>query len=161
MAKRFEFELEPVLEMRKRLERQKQLAVAELQAQRLALEERIRAAQQSLADGRRYVRELLTPGGMAGTGDGMAAVARVRLSAHMALHTTVHVQRLAIELSGVVQRQNAARAELLRAAVARKAVEALRARRWAAWLAEQKRLETAAIDEINTQRAMMPAGDMP
>lgn len=152
---RFRFELEAVLKERERVEQRRQLALAELQAERARIEDRIRAAQSDVEAGRRFVRDAVAPGV-----DRTVGVAAVRLAAHSALHTTIRVQRLGLELAGVYQKQQAARAELLKAAVARKAVEALRTRRYNVWLAEQNKRETAALDEINTQRAMMPGGDL-
>lgn len=157
---RFVFELEPVLELRERVEREKQLVVAGWQAKRVAVEEKIRAVHDAIAAGRQFVRQTLSPDGLAAAGGGAGAMAQVRLSSHTALHMSVQVQRLAIELAGIHQKQQAARQELLKATVARKAVETLRARRFAAWQAEQKRLETAQLDEINTQRAALAAGDL-
>lgn len=160
---RFEFELEPVLELRQRVERERQLAVAQWQARRAEIEDRIRAVHAAIHAGRQFVRDALTPAAMRKTSDAGAtggAMARVRLSAHTSLHMSVQVQRLALELAGVHQKQQAARQELVKATVARKAVEALKARRYQAWLREQKRIETAQLDEINTQRAAQPAGDL-
>jgi flagellar export protein FliJ len=161
MGKKFIFELETVLEHRRRLERDKQLALGALQGQRLALEQKIRDVQAGLSAGRAEVRTILAPGASVGTGGGRAvAIDQVRLAAHASLHQVAMLQRLGLELAGLHQKMQVARRELLAAVIARKGVETLRARRLEAWRREQSRLEANELDEINTQRAGLPAGDL-
>ncbi len=62
-------------------------------------------------------------------------------------------------LAGLHKRLEAARAELLRAATARKAVELLRDRRWEAWKHEQSRLESAQADELAVMSAARKDSD--
>lgn len=157
MPKPFQFELEPVLEHRRRLERERQGSLARAQAERLAIEDRARRIQAMIASGKQAAREALAPG----AAPGGVAIAVVRFAAHGSLHLTVQLQRLALEAAGVQQRINAARGELLRATVARKAVETLRERRYKLWFEAERRRESAELDEINTARASQPAGDQP
>lgn len=147
MSGRFHFELEPVLEQRARVERLRQQRVATLEAQRLGVEDRIRGVQASLSRDRQALRDLLRPG--AGKGE---ALTPVRLAARGSLLALQQLQAAAIELAGVHQQLHSARKQLLDAAVARKAVEMLKAKRRAAWVRERNRLETLELDDLTVMR---------
>jgi flagellar protein FliJ len=144
MMARFRFELEAVLEQRLRIERQAQRGVAELEVERLQLEERVRRLQRAIADERADQR-LLLQGGQVGEARAQAAAA-VRLGGV--------AQRVVLELSAVHVRLEAARGELLAATKRRKAVEMLRERRLEAWREDENRREAAEMDEL----AVMQAG---
>jgi flagellar biosynthesis chaperone FliJ len=161
---RFVFELEAVLEMRRRAEREKQRAVGELVTRRAALEGRAIELQRGVASSRGDLRAMLDPAagaGMSGVAVGVAGVSggvivrveHVRMQAASALHADLVLRRLALEVAGVDQRLLEARRELLKAAVARKAVEKLREKRLEAWRSEQNRREAAAIDDLAVMRA--------
>jgi flagellar FliJ protein len=141
---RFVFELEVVLEQRTRVEESKQRALAELERARVTIMDRARQIQESMSAGRNDLRSRLTPGPV--------AIASVRLQTGSAMHSVIQLQRLAIELAGVHKRIDAARAELLAATVARKAVQALKDRRYAAWKREQDRKENAMLDDLSVMR---------
>lgn len=157
MAK-FVFELEAALEQRERVERERQRAVAELDRRRIELEDQIRGMNARRVEAARALRDRLAPV-PAGFADDPAgerqrvAVEAVRLDANAALHDGLKLRRAAVELSGVYQRLQAARHALLQAVVARKAVETLRARRLAAWIAGEKRREDRELDDLAVMRA--------
>lgn len=152
MAK-FEFKLEAVLEQRRGVERQKQLALGQLEAKRLEVESRVAAVRASLDERRSDLRERLT-------GGGAVEVGAVRLQSNAALFGMVELRRLAIELAGVLKRVEAARADLLRATIARKAIEHLRTKAYEAWVRDMARREAAELDDLTLMRlARVGGGD--
>ncbi|MFT3686205.1 MAG: flagellar FliJ family protein [Phycisphaerales bacterium] len=155
---RFEFSLEAALEQRRRVERERQLVVAKLEQSRVQIETRVKGVQQRLTTERDELRALLSPGRRAGV-DGVAkvSVASVRMQATAGLHGLSELRTLAIELAGVLKRLEGARSQLLAAAVARKAVEKLRERRFTEWKREQDHREAAELDDLTLMRAGAPA----
>ncbi|MDX2114377.1 MAG: flagellar FliJ family protein [Planctomycetota bacterium] len=145
---RFVFKLEAVLEQRRHAERQKQRAVAALEAARQELEAAIARGQREIRACKEDLRALL-----GASAAGPVELAPVRLQAVASLHAQARTQRLALKLAGVYKQLDAARAELLSAATARKAVELLRERRLAEWKRDLARRENAELDEIATIRA--------
>ncbi|MCL4220536.1 MAG: flagellar FliJ family protein [Phycisphaerales bacterium] len=139
----FRFRLDPVLEQRRRIEEQQQLAVAEVERERLALEERIRAYARAIAQEQDDLRRQLTLGG-----DLRAA----RLQANASLDLTNKANRAVLELAGVHKRLDAARIRLLEAMTRRKAMEVLRDRAEQAYREEQKRRAAAELDELVVMR---------
>jgi flagellar export protein FliJ len=156
MAK-FRFQLEAVLKQRLAAERARQLIVAELETMRVAIEDRIRGYQRQLESERADLREELSrerDGAGAGEAWGGGVDLRaVRMQANAALHLVARAQQAVVELAGVHSRIDAARLELLKATMARKAVEKLKERRLEAWREEQSRAEAAAADEISVMHA--------
>lgn len=151
----FHFSLEAALEQRKRVERERQLAVAKLEQARVQIEGRVKAVQQRLTAERDELRALLGPsmsGGATSTAT-RVSVASVRMQATAGLHGLAELRTLAIELAGVLKRLEGARAQLMAAAVARKAVEKLREQRLAAWKHEQDRKESAELDDLTLMRS--------
>lgn len=150
----FRFELDAVLEQRRRAERDRQLAVAQLERERLEIEDALRRHQAELTREREEMREhLRTLRGGEGSGGGAAAVSPftpVRQQAAAAMRLQSEAQSLAVRLAGVLKRLEAARGDLAAAMAARKAVEMLRQRRFESWRREQDRREQAALDEIAT-----------
>lgn len=138
MAK-FTFSLDPLLKARLTVEQRHQRAVAVIEQERRGLEERIRDQQRQIAEGKQTVR-----GGLIGAVDAQG----LRQHAASSLHMMRQAQRLVLELHGVHRRLEAARAGLIEAAKARRAVELLRERRWEEWKSAQERAETAALDEL-------------
>ena len=142
---KFEFGLDPVLRQRERVEKEKQRVVAELERQRIAIEDEIRGYQRSIEAER---------GDLAGRletarGEGAAIdLGAVRVQANASLHLITLAQRAALRLAGVYERLDEARLELLEASIRRKAVEALRDKRYESWRAERNKAELAALDEI-------------
>ena len=132
MAK-FRFNLETLLEQRRRVEDAKRAEVAQVERERLGVEDEIRAAQRALAEQKADLRAALSPGA------GAVDVAGVRLQSHSSLHSTASIHRLAVRLAGVLQKLDRARASLLKATADRKAVELLRQRRFEEWQRERTR----------------------
>jgi flagellar export protein FliJ len=149
MPRGFVFELEPLLRQRRRVEQEHQREVATLERARLAIEDRIRAAQTSIGEARAVLRDEL---GGAAPGRRVALDA-VRLQMNASLYMTGRAQQAVLELAGAHKRLEAARVELMKATTARRALELLRERRFDEWKREQQRREDRELDEINTQRA--------
>ncbi|GJQ28175.1 MAG: hypothetical protein HBSAPP03_00590 [Phycisphaerae bacterium] len=142
----FRFRFEAVLSHRRAQEQRAQREVAVLERERARVEEAIRAFQRGALAARDDLREHLAAGGC-------VDLRAVRLQAGASLHLVHKAQRAVLELAGVHKRLEAARLDLLRAAMRRKAVEALRERRWEAWVQDHKRRETAELDELMVMRA--------
>lgn len=159
---RFVFSLESALEQRRRVERERQLAVARLEQSRVRIEARVRGVQDRLMLERDELRAMLGPSpgvGGAGAGGGVSVhVPSVRRQATAGLHGLSELRTLAVELAGVLQRLEGARQQLLAAAVARKAVEKLRERRLAEWKREQERKEASELDDLTLMRGAGSAG---
>jgi flagellar export protein FliJ len=158
---RFKFELETVLELRRNVERTRQLAVAELERERVTIEDRIRALQRQIVAERDDLRlHLDSARDQSSAPDAHASalmtqplpvdLSAVRMQANASLHLVARAHQEVLRLAGVHQRIDAARLELLKATTDRKAVEVLRQRRYDAWKFEQDRREAAALDEIAT-----------
>src|SRR5690349_7684996 len=131
---RFRFQLETVLRHRRMIEREKQSAVAELETQRVRLENGIRDCQRAVAREKGELTGRLTEADLRGA----------RWQAAAAMRLIAAAQRAALELAGVLKRLEFARADLLEAAKRRKAVELLRERRFEEWRLDQNRREMAA-----------------
>jgi flagellar FliJ protein len=142
---RFIFKLEPVLRQRKAIEREKQLALAELERSRVELEDQIRQIQGRLRAEKDTMRDQLTPGAR-------VDLRGVRMQAGAQLRLVLEAQQAVFKLAGVHRRVEAARAELIEATKARRAVELLRERRFEQWLEEQRRKEASMLDEIAVVR---------
>lgn len=141
---RFVFELQSVLKARLAEERQEQLAVASIEVQRERLEQMIRECQQGIVQARDDLRDRLSAE-QSGT---QVDLAGVRMQAGASLHLVARTQRAVLELAGVHSRLDAARLKLLAAATRRKAVEALRDRRYESWREAERRSDANAMDEI-------------
>ena len=120
----------------------------------MQIEGRVRVVQQRLTVERDELRALLGPGAGSGSrGVVRVSVTSVRMQATAGLHGLAQLRTLAIELAGVLKRVEGARAQLMAAAVARKAVEKLREQRLAAWKREQDRKESAELDDLTLMRS--------
>lgn len=138
---RFLFKLEPVLRQRRNEERDEQLAVAEIERQRIGLQNRIRDLQSRIAAERLELRRVLVSAGN-GFND-------IRQQAGAANVLNAQTQRLVLELAGVHRRLDKARSKLQRATRRRKAMGRLRERRYEAWAMDERRKEAAAADDLN------------
>jgi flagellar FliJ protein len=148
---RFVFALQVVLDSRSMAEREKQRRVAEIERERLALEERLAAVQRHLADGRREVRAALD--------SGPVAIRDVRLHAQAGIGWEAEARRVVVELAGVHRRLERARQELLEASKARRSLELLRDRRREEWARSRRVAEDRAIDELATMRSARTSQD--
>jgi flagellar FliJ protein len=136
---RFHFPFEGLLKARRLAEREQQRAVAAIERERLTLEDALRRQQQELSSGRQSLRDSLI-----GTLDAQM----LRLHAALSLQQMRGAQRLVLELAGVHRRLEMARAALVEAARARRAIELLRERRLAQWKAALDKAEDHALDEL-------------
>jgi flagellar export protein FliJ len=143
---RFVFEFEAVLKQRLAEEREKQLAMAVVERERIAIEDQLRGTQQEIESEKGELRAAL------GTG-APVDLATVRQQAGAALGRVKRAQQLVLKLAGVHKRLDAARLELLLATTRRKAMDTLKEKRLEAWNAERNRLEANAMDEITIMRA--------
>ncbi|MBL4697381.1 MAG: flagellar FliJ family protein [Phycisphaerales bacterium] len=142
---RFKFKLQPVLDQREREEREKQLAVALLERERLALESRIRMCQRMMED------ERITLSAALGTGQRVDLKA-VKMQAGASLKHNFEAQRTVLELAGVFRKLQGARRELASAAARRKAVELLRDQQLEAFNQDLKMKESHELDEMSVMR---------
>jgi flagellar FliJ protein len=149
MAK-FVFRLEPLLKARRRAEETEQRAVAELDRQRMALEDVLRGYQQNISHGKESLR-----GSLAGTLD----MRFLRLEAGSALHLVRKAQQVVLQLAGLGQRLEAARAKLIEATKRRRALELLKERRFEQWKRKLDKAEDAQIDELVTNAAARKEAD--
>ncbi|MCB9848434.1 MAG: flagellar FliJ family protein [Phycisphaeraceae bacterium] len=151
---RFRFELEHVLDLRKRQERDAQIAFSAIDRERAALESQIRGYQRTIVGFKRDLRVALA-GERAGDGEPGAPVTLhdVRSQAGASLMVMGKAQAAVIQLAAVHKRLDAAREALLEAARARKAVEMLRERRYEQWKRAMNRREAAELDDLATMRA--------
>lgn len=141
----FRFKLQPVLEMREREEREKKLALVELERERMELENRIRGYQRNIETEQSSLAQMLgTQGGVDLRG--------ARLQANAAVSNRFSAQRAVLELAGVHHRMERARGELVEASARRKAVELLRDRQREAFEHEQRRRESIELDDMSVMR---------
>ncbi|UCD76367.1 MAG: flagellar FliJ family protein [Phycisphaerales bacterium] len=136
---RFVFPLQPLLRARRRAEQARQRAVAEVERERLSLEDRLRRQQRQIAEGKRWLGDRLV---------GTLDVPVLRDQAGATMLFMRKAQRVALELAGVHRRLEAVRAELIEATKRRRAIELLRDRRFQQWKADLDKAETAALDEL-------------
>ncbi|MDY7109689.1 MAG: flagellar export protein FliJ [Planctomycetota bacterium] len=141
---RFRFKLEPLLKARRHAEREKQRAVAELERQRLDLEDALRRRQAFIVEGKAALRDRLV---------GDLDMPSLRAHAGSTVQVMREAERLVLELAGVHKRLEAARGELVEAARERRSLELLRDRRLAQWKAALNKAEDAALDELAVHAA--------
>lgn len=145
----FRFTLQPLLERRIEVEREKQRAVAELEGRRASLEGVIRGAQDVARQQKADMRSAMTAKGASVVVD----PSLIRFGAAAGFRAQVKARQAAVSLAGVLARLEAARGELREAAKARRAMELLRDRRHAAWKARLAKAEAHELDEIAMGRA--------
>lgn len=142
---RFRFNLQPVLELREREEREKQIVFAGFERERVELENRIRGCQTMMDDEKRALRDAL---GVSGSVD----LQSVKMQAGATLGHHLDAHRAVLELAGVYSKIEGARAELIKASAARKAVELLRERAYEAFKQELNAREANELDELAVMR---------
>jgi len=136
---RFRFPLEGLLKSRRMLEQARQRAVADFERERLALQDRLRRQQEAIVSDRQDLR-----GALLGTLDAHM----LRLHAASSIQQMRLAQRLVLELAGVHRRLETARAALVEASRARRAIELLRERRFEQWKAALDKADNQALDEL-------------
>jgi flagellar FliJ protein len=142
---KFRFALQPVLNQRERTEEERLVAVAELERQRIGLEEEIRVLQGRIEFEREELRTGL---------DATVQVAAIRMQAAASLHAVAEAQKLVFKLAGVHQRLKVARARLVEAIAERKALELLKERRLTEWKLGIEKREERLLDDVGTFWAM-------
>lgn len=158
---RFTFNLQRVLDLRRRTEDDHRRRVAGIESERAAAENRLRAVQHTIATGRTEQRTMLAGAGGAGAGGG-AYLDTHALRAHTGalMGLTAQAHRAALELAGILKRLESARVLLAKASADRKAVELLRERAYEQWKQDQNRREILLLDEIGAT-ARTRAADQP
>ncbi len=147
---RFVFKLDPVLEQRRREEREQMRKVAELERERLAIEDEIRSCRRAMDQERSDLRDLL--------GAGQRVDLRgARMQASVSLREMSRAQRAVLRLAGVHKQLIGARTALLEASKRRKSVEMLRDRRRAQWADELSRREDRELDDMSVMRSRREA----
>lgn len=137
---RFRFKLAPVLRQRELAEREEQLRVAEIERQRLEIEDKLRG-QQRVIEAEQAALDGMTRGGRVD-----APTLRHQGIAFAAARA--EAQRLAVALAGVLKRLELARAQLARRAADRRAIELLRERQLEEFRREENAKETRLLDDL-------------
>lgn len=150
---RFVFRLEVLLKQRRREQRERQLVVAELEQERLGLEDELRERQKVLAQSRADLRALFLP---ASDGAARFQAEQLKRGAAVAVAADRSARSLAIQLAGVHKRLGQAREQLRLADIRLKVVEELKERQQERFRLEQNRREAAAMDELAVSRAGRP-----
>src|SRR4051812_24204467 len=125
MPRRFEFSLEALLDQRRRIEKEQQRKVAEIQQQAQLIVRQINETHARIADENRT----LTAQKLTGTLDMQYIAHEKKFVGTLHVKIVLAMQKLA----GVEQNPAAARAILLTAARARKVIEKLREKQYMRW----------------------------
>jgi len=140
----FQFRLQSLLRQRELAEQTHQRAVADLERERLDLEDKIRRHQEAIQSGKDDLREQLV---------GRLNGDQLRGQAALAMRSMRDAQRLVLELAGLHRRIEAARQGLREAAARRRALELLRDRQKAEWQASFDKREQGMIDDLVAAKA--------
>lgn len=143
MTRRFTFELEVVLEQRRRVERDALGVLAMAQNERVAVEAEMEELRGAVEAERDVARGLM-----------VGRVSARSLREHVAgeLGADRKARALAVKLAGVQKRIEKARELLRQASVQREAIEKLRERRYAAWVNELEKAERLEMDDLFVMR---------
>ncbi|MCW5757616.1 MAG: flagellar FliJ family protein [Phycisphaeraceae bacterium] len=143
MSRRFEFELQAVLEQRCREERRAQALLAHVEAERLRVEASIQEIARSVDAEREAARAWMT-------GRVPAASLRDRVAGELGADR--RARALAVQLAGVRRRLESARGLLREASVRREALDRLRHKRWREWLDTLEKAEQREFDDLMVMR---------
>ncbi|MFK7758789.1 MAG: flagellar export protein FliJ [Phycisphaerales bacterium] len=141
----FVFRLQPVLDQREREERDKKLALAEIERERLELENQIRTYQANIEQEQSSLAQMLI-------GTDHIDFKGARLQANAAINNRFAAQRTVLELAGVHHKMEQARQELQEASAQRKAVELLRDRQLEEFKYQQRRRDSLELDDMSVMR---------
>ncbi len=136
---RFVFALEPLLKARRRAEQQEQRALAQIERQRLGLQDTLRRHQHHITQGKGALRDALT---------GTIDLPTLRAQANSSVQVDRRARQVVLQLAGVHNRLETARVRLVEAMRHRRAMELLRDRRYEQFKTAQNKAETAALDEL-------------
>lgn len=145
---RFRFQLDPLLELRRRAEREQQVVVAAIESECRAIEERIRSCQDGIEQSRIDLRGRLGVDGHAQVNAREAA-----WQTHSMHRMRAEADGLVIKLAGIMQRLTREREVLVELARERRSIEKLRERREQAWRCELARKERVELDDLASIRA--------
>ena len=138
MAK-FRFSLERLLDRRLKEEEARRLVLTKIEAHRRALEDSLRERQREISAGREEWRQQLV---------GAVDPAALRHHAGASLGLLRKAQRTVLEMAGLEKSLGRAKEDLVEAARARRVLEILRERRFAAYQAVEARREREQLDEF-------------
>jgi flagellar protein FliJ len=144
---RFRFQLDPLLDLRKRTEQQQQVVVASIESERRRLEDQIRSCHETIEQSRSDLRERLGVDGQARIDAREAA-----WQTHSMLRMRAEADALVIKLAGVMKRLEHEREILVEHARERRSIEKLREHREEAWRSDQMRRERLELDDMVTSR---------
>lgn len=139
---RFQFKLQPVLRQRQIIEDQRRRDMAEVLRRKTQLLDQLREFQQTISASKQDLGGSLV---------GRIDMDRVSQFARFSSQAGLRARQVVGALAVVEQQVQAARARLVEASRARKAMELLRDRYREQWQREQDRRETATLDEIAVQ----------
>ena len=143
---KFKFSLEPLLDVRKEAEKDKQRKVGKIQQEEAELLNKIRSMEQTIRDQTQFLAtQKLT---------GVLDLTYITQGKMYVGNLNMRIVQTMQQLSGVRQRLNLAKKELLEAAKARKVIEKLKEKQLRRWQEEQARKEASFMDEIGTQLAL-------
>lgn len=142
---RFTFRLQPVLDQREREEKEHMRRVADLEREKISLENRIRACQHRIVAGRGEIAASLQ--------GGRVDLGGARLQAGATLRDDQEARRTVLELAGVMKGLGECRQALIRAAARRRAIELLRDRDLERFRSEQNRRESNDLDDLMVMRS--------
>ncbi len=114
---------------------------------RMSLEDELRAIQRAIMMEKQELRDQLSAGPTS------LDLRGVRFQAGASLRLATRAQQVVLRLAGAHKRLADARAQLLEAAKARKAVELLREKQFEEFTTEQKRREFASLDDLMVMRS--------
>jgi flagellar export protein FliJ len=140
----FHFNLQALLAARTRAEDVAKRGVGKLEAARRKLEDALRTRQGRLGASKGAVRAGLV---------GSVNASELRMQANLSLSVMRDAQRTVLELAGIHRQLEQARDVLKKASQARRAIELVREKRFAAWRLDEKRREQRVMDELAMQRA--------
>lgn len=147
MAK-FRFQLDPLLEVRRRAEREQQRIVAAIEGQCREIEDRIRSRHEGIEQSRDDLRARL------GIGDRSVVQAReAAWQTHSMHRMRAEADGLVLKLSGVMKRLEHERELLVERARDRRSLERLRERREEAWKTDRARRERIELDDLASMRS--------
>jgi len=148
---KFVFKLDPLLEHRRRIERDHQVHVAAVESERAELEGRLRKMAADADASRVALRSSL--GAAGSTMPHRVDTHATRWQAAAAMSSDAKARTIAVQLAGVLKRLEDARGLLTEAAKERRAVERLRERRLDAFNRRIAEREARDLDDLNTARS--------
>jgi len=139
----FRFRFETLLHRRSEIEDQRQRELAQLMRSRMIFLDQLASMQRDISGSKRRLADTLV---------GRVDLSRVGQFARFSGQATIRGRQLVSKLAELERHIVGARARLIDAVKQRRALELLRDRDREAWEREQRRRETAELDEIAVQR---------